>query len=144
MSDPTPSELNKMHWKDRWEFESSKEYETLLKLDEKELLNRIENGKTGFYFNIWRAIGKNGTLKNSWEVLLNFLKNNPGDINMLNRYHCANALFLLMGTPDPASKSKLRKEVQWDHEGEEKRLEAITKLKKRILKLLEEKNKKHK
>ena len=51
---------------------------------------------------------------------------------MLNRYHCANALFQILGMPDPASQSELRKRVQWDTYGEEARQEALLELKKII------------
>ncbi len=125
-----------MHWKDRWEHESGKELDVFLKLSQKELLERIENGKLGFYMNIWRAIARKGSLKNSWEVLWNFLKDHPGETNMINRYHCANALFILMKMPDPASETDLRRGIQWDHEGEDVRLKALDDLKKSVLQLV--------
>ncbi len=48
---------------------------------------------------------------------------------MLHRYHCAAALFQIIGQPDPSSKNELRKRVQWDHKGEEARQEALLELK---------------
>ena len=47
---------------------------------------------------------------------------------MLHRYHCSAALFQILGMPDPASENELRKRVQWDHQGEEARQEALLEL----------------
>jgi len=49
---------------------------------------------------------------------------------MLNRYHCAGALFEILGMPDPFNENKLRHQVQWDHNGEKERQKALQKLKK--------------
>ena len=69
-------------------------------------------------------------------VLWNYLKRTPGKHNMLNRYHCAAALFQILGRQDPASENSLRKRVQWDHKGEEARQQALLELKALIDSLL--------
>ena len=61
-------------------------------------------------------------------VLWRYLQRSPGKPNMLNRYHCSAALFNILGTPDPAVENPLRKRVQWDHESEPARQEALLEL----------------
>jgi len=51
----------------------------------------------------------------------------------LDRYHCAGALFQILGMPDPASKSDLRPRVQWDYNGEDARQQALLELEQIIL-----------
>jgi hypothetical protein len=55
---------------------------------------------------------------------------------MLNRYHCSAALFEILGMPDRANENPLRKQVQWDHQGEEARQEALLTLRSIIEKRL--------
>ena len=58
-------------------------------------------------------------------VLWTFLRDNPGDAHMPQRYHCAGALFRVLGLDDPASENGLRRSVQRDHEGEDAWQEAL-------------------
>lgn len=118
-----------MHWKERYEYEARREAESLAGLNEHELIERISRNNPDRYFAIWRTIGRKGTVQGSALVLWEFLQRNPGKQIMLNRYHCAEALFRILGMPDPASESELRKSVQWDHNGEEARQEALLELK---------------
>ena len=118
----------KMHWRDRWEYEATLEAKRLANLSERELLDRIERGRLGLYYSIWRTIAATGTVRNSALVLWRFLQSNPGKNLMHHRYHCAAALFQILGMPDPAVKNDLRKRVQWDTEGEEARQDALEEL----------------
>lgn len=129
MTRKNKEELAKMHWRDRYTYEAHREAESLEDLTEKELVERIRRDWLGRYFAIWRAIGKKGTKDGSAMALWSFLKQNPGKARMLHRYHCADALFRVLGMADPASKNELRKKVQWDHQGEEARQEALLELK---------------
>ncbi len=129
MGKKSEAELRQMHWRDRYEYEAGLEGEQLKKLDELALLRRIESNGLGSYFGIWRAIGRVGTVERAALVLWDFLRRSPGKPMMLHRYHCAAALFNIIGMPDPASENDLRKRVQWDHYGEEARQEALLELK---------------
>lgn len=122
-------ELSKMHWRDRYEYEAQRQDEAFSHYDEQRLIERIDKDLLDPYFAIWRAIGRKGTIENSAMALWRYLQRSPGDTNMLNRYHCAAALFTILGMPDPASENPLRKRVQWDHDGEPVRQEALLELK---------------
>ncbi len=122
-------DLNKMHWKDRWEYEASKTKHEFRQLTEEDLLKILKEGRRDSYYQLWSAFGEMGTIKNSALPLFEFIKNHPGDGLMLDRYHCSTALFKILGL-DP--ESELKKSVQWDHNGEEKRQEALKELEKII------------
>ncbi|MFN2221353.1 MAG: hypothetical protein ACK2UH_02280 [Candidatus Promineifilaceae bacterium] len=128
MKRKSEDELRKMHWRDRYEYEAQRQEEAYENFNEQRLIERIDKDLLDPYFAIWRAIGKKGTLENSAMTLWRYLQRSPGDKNMLNRYHCAAALFAILGMPDPASQNSLRKRVQWDHEGEPARQEALLEL----------------
>lgn len=128
MADKSEEELRKMHWRDRYEYEAQRQGKAYESFDEDRLIERIDRDLLDPYFAIWRAIGRKGTVKNSAMALWRYLQRSPGDAHMLNRYHCAAALFAILGMPDPASNSALRKRVQWDHEGEAARQEALLEL----------------
>ena len=136
MANKSEEELSKMHWRDRYEYEARRQADAFRSYDEQKLIQRIEKNLLDPYFAIWRAIGEKGTVENSAMVLWRYLQRSPGDANMLNRYHCAAALFNILGIPDPASENPLRKRVQWDHEGEPARQEALLELKAIIESLL--------
>lgn len=129
MDRKSEDELRKMHWRDRYEYEAQRQSEAYKSFNEKQLIERIDRDLLDPYFAIWRAIGKKGMVENSAMALWRYLQRSPGDANMLNRYHCAAALFAILGMPDPASQNSLRKRVQWDHEGETARQEALLELK---------------
>ena len=118
-----------MHWRERYTYESGRAAGRLSKLSEEALIKRIESNQLDPYFAIWRTIARTGTIEHSAMVLWRFLQRSPGKSMMLHRYHCAAALFRLLGMDDPASKSDLRKAVQWDHKGEQARQQALLTLK---------------
>ncbi|MBN1314491.1 MAG: hypothetical protein JXA42_03450 [Anaerolineales bacterium] len=120
---------DKLHWKERWELEAGLEYERLSLLPEHRLLDRIKQNRTDHYYQIWRAIGNKGTIKDAPMILWEYLQQHPGELDMLHRYHCAAALFKILGMPDPNCKNELRQKVQWDHEGENARQNALLELK---------------
>ena len=117
-----------MDWRERYEVEARKASEALAPLGEAELLDRIRAGRIDPYFALWRAIGGKGTVDGCAMVLWGYLRDQPGQAQMLNRYHCAAALFRVLGMDDPASENELRKRVQWDHEGEAARQAALLEL----------------
>jgi hypothetical protein len=129
MSRKSKQELSKMHWRDRYEYEAGQEFNSLDKLNERELVEKIEKNHIGSYFAIWRVIARKGTPSQAAMPMWRYLQRSPGERNMHNRYHCAAALFQILGRPDPASESDLRKQVQWDSHGEEARQQALLKLK---------------
>jgi hypothetical protein len=129
MERKSEEELRKMHWRDRYEYEAQLQTETFDNYDEQKLVARIEKNLLDPYFAIWRAIGRKGTVEGSAMVLWDYLQRSPGKPNTLNRYHCSAALFEILGMPDPAVENPLRKRVQWDHEGEPARQEALLELK---------------
>lgn len=128
MVEKSEEELRKMHWRDRYEYEAKRQANAFENYDEQRLLDRIERNLLDPYFAIWRAIGKKGAIENSAMVLWRYLQRSPGKHNMLNRYHCAAALFEILGMPDPGVENPLRKRVQWDHDGEPARQEALLEL----------------
>ena len=122
----------KMHWRDRWDMEARREARALQALPEGELLERIERGSLGHYYQVWHTIGAKGTISQSAMVLWAFLCRHPGEEYVLHRYHCAAALFQILGVPDPDCGYELRKRVQWDYDGEAARQDALLELKERI------------
>lgn len=128
MDRKSEDELRKMHWRDRYEYEAKRQAEGYESFNEKQLIERIDKDLLDPYFAIWRAIGKKGTVENSAMALWRYLQRSPGEAHMLNRYHCAAALFAILGMPDPASQNSLRQRVQWDHGSEAARQEALLEL----------------
>lgn len=122
-------DLDKMDWRERYEYEAQREAESLKNHSEEQLIGRVRKNLLDPYFATWRALGKIGTVEKSAMVMWDFLRRSPGKHNMLHRYHCAAALFQILGMPDPASENELRKQVQWDSHGEEARQEALLTLK---------------
>lgn len=118
-----------MHWRDRYAYEAKRAGDHLRDHSERQLVERIRKNSVDHYFATWRAIGRIGTIRGSAMVLWEYLRRNPGKSKKLHRYHCAAALFTILGIPDPANENPLRKSVQWDHQGEEARQEALQRLK---------------
>jgi hypothetical protein len=116
------------NWRDRWDEEAQLEIQAYQVLSEEELLEQIKRGKTGHYYQIWRVIAEKGTITHAVQILWEFLKGNPGTTKMLDRYHCAGALFAILGMPDPDCRDDLRMRMQWDHNGEEARQIALLEL----------------
>ena len=124
--------LDRLHWRDRWDLEARREARALQGLTEEELLERIERGSLGYYYQIWHSIGDKGTIHQAAMVLWDFLRRHPGEEYMLHRYHCAAALFQILGVPDPDCGCELRKRVQWDYDGEAAWQDALLELRERI------------
>lgn len=125
------------NWRDEYEWHAASEFRSLSKLSEEQLLQRIKIRQFDHYFAIWRVLRKKGTLRNCAPLFLNVLRKEVGKQNMLQRYHCAGALFELMGEKEYPL-SELRRRVQWDHEGEEARQTAIDELEELIKEMLDE------
>jgi hypothetical protein len=125
MAKNNKQDLSKMHWRDRYEYEAQREAESITTLTETQIISRIERGLLDAYFAIWREAAKKGTVQGSAMPLWRFLQQHPGESWMLHRYHCAAALFEILGVADPSSQSDLRKGVQWDTFGEEARQQAL-------------------
>lgn len=119
------------HWHEAYEWHAAKTTHTLSQLSEQQLLKRVQNRQFDPYFSIWRVLGEKGSLKNCAPHFIKVLREEVGKNAMLQRYHCAGALFALMGEK-AGTISELRKRVQWDHEGEAARQVAIDELEERI------------
>jgi hypothetical protein len=115
------------HWKDAWEWHAEQTRKALEQESEEALLRQIEAGYYDDYFTIWYALRKKGTLAKCAPVLLKVLRREMGEDNMLTRYHCATALFHLLGYPDEPI-PELRARTQWNHHGEAARQQAIDEL----------------
>lgn len=125
--------LSQMDWRDRWEYEARLETEKYQKQSEQQILRQIQEERLGSYYQIWTVIGQKGTLENSALVLLEYLQQHPGEKNMLQRYHCAAALLKILYQEDILPTDDLRKQIQWDHEGEEMRQRKLLELRETIL-----------
>ena len=135
---PTKDEVAKMDWRDRYEYEAKLEAQKLGKASEQQLLKRVQSGDLDFYFAIWRELGEKGTLENSALVLLEFLQQHPGENYMHHRYHCAAALLKIVYGTNTVGDDELRKQIQWDHAGEEMRQIKLLELREIILSKLGE------
>ena len=121
-----------MDWRERWEYEAQQEAKAYERRSEEDLLKDIQNGRLGHYYQIWYILGKKGSAEKSGMVLWQFLQQHPGESMMLHRYHCAAALFNILGLSKGDENNELRRQVQWDHAGEEARQEALLRLKSTI------------
>ena len=123
------------NWKDAWEWHATQEAEAYGQQTEAELLEQIRQRQYDPYYQIWYNLRQVGSLATCAPVLLKVLREETGENMMLVRYHCAAAIFHLLGyCDDPIPKFRAR--VQWDHNGEEARQEAINELEKLIQKRL--------
>ncbi len=117
------------NWKDQWEYEANKSSSNYINKDLKELLKKVENNQVGIFYNIWDVIAqKSSPNDESLQILWEYLRDHPGEKFELDRYHCAAALFKILFPEENEDQKKLRVEVQWDHQGEEKRQKALKKL----------------
>lgn len=124
MSDSPPEFSN---WQEAWEWEAQRTSDAYGELSTAELLARVQAGRYDFYYTIWRRVQEKCTLAQAAPVLIDVLRREAGEPMMLIRYHCAGALFGLLGYPDEPA-PRLRERVQWDHEGEPARQTAIDEL----------------
>lgn len=114
-------------WREMSEWHLQRELDALRALPEEELLGRVRRGKYDPHFNLWYALREKTTLAKAAPLLLQVLRKERGDDKMLTRYHCAAALFHLLGEPDDPLPER-RKRVQFDLWGEDARLRAIDEL----------------
>jgi len=99
------------NWKDAWEYNAADAEKKFSMLPEETLLEIIKNRQWDSYYSIWNVIGKKGTVKNSSMILYNVLLNEDKKRDDLIRYHCAGALFKILGIE---SEEELRRRCQWD------------------------------
>jgi hypothetical protein len=81
-------------WRQEYEHHADIEGAKVDKMSVRELCARIQAGKVGDYYQIWRAIGERGTLPEAGWLLFSVLES---DMESLHRYHCASALLRLLG-----------------------------------------------
>jgi len=121
------------NWKDAWEYKAGKTRDVFLTLSEAELLKMIKEDRTDMFYQVWYAIGEKGTRENAVPVLFQYLVDNPGDDYYLDRSHCSNALYKILGIregKEPEEDVRMRSII--DNEGENTRQEALLELKKLI------------
>ncbi len=126
-----PEEPQFSNWRDAWEWHAQQTADQLSQLGEEALLAMIQARRYDPYYQIWYTLREKGSLARCAPVLLEVLRREAGEEMMLVRYHCAAALFHLMGYPDEPI-PELRARVQWDHQGEEERQKAINDLRSMI------------
>ena len=122
--DETPEFTN---WRDAWDWHAEQTRHALQQESDDVLLKRIAAGHYDSYFAIWYVLRDKTTLARAAPVLLAVLRRETGEDNMLTRYHCAAALFHLLGYADEPI-PELRARAQWDHHGEAARQKAIDEL----------------
>ena len=113
-----------MNWKEIQEAGMQEAYDRIAGLSKPELLKKLETSPS---YELFVVIAKQRYFNEALWPLWKLIKNSPGQSNELTRYHAAGALFEIvydstwLGTNQP----KLRKAIQWDHQGEEVRQEAL-------------------
>ena len=115
------------NWKDAWEWHAAQTHQDYSRRSVAELLGLIRDRQYDPYYSIWYALRESGSLAECAPVLLDVLRRESGEAMMLVRYHCAAALFFLLGYPDKPL-PPLRERVQWDHQGEAARQAAVNEL----------------
>ncbi|MBK8902167.1 MAG: hypothetical protein IPM53_13360 [Anaerolineaceae bacterium] len=115
------------NWQEAWEWHAQQTQNEYANQSEAALLKKIQKRQYDAYYQIWYSLGQIGTLAASAPVLLEVLRREAGEDNMLIRYHCAGALFHLLGYPDDPL-PELRKRVQWAYGDEAARQAAIDEL----------------
>jgi len=115
------------NWQEAWEWHAQQTQNDLAKQSEAALLKKIQKRQYDPYYQIWYALRQSGSLENCAPVLLDVLRRESSEDNMLIRYHCAGTLFFWLGYPDDPL-PELRKRVQWAYGDEAARQAAITEL----------------
>lgn len=115
------------NWKDAWEWHAGQTHQALQEQPLEVLLEWVRAGRYDQYYTIWDAVKSKGDLAASAPVLIEVLRREAGDEMNLVRYHCAGALFHLLGYPDDPL-HELRRGVQWAHQGEAARQQALDEL----------------
>ncbi len=119
------------NWQEAWEYYAGRANKTFNQLPESELLELIKQRKFDLYYTIWDAIGNKGTIQNSSLVLYNVLVNENKKHDDLIRYHCAGALFKILGLEN---EEELRKHCQWDLGDRDESLKKLLKIINSLLK----------
>ncbi|UYN90379.1 MAG: hypothetical protein KIT08_03850 [Anaerolineales bacterium] len=112
------------NWQEAWEWHARQTSDHFEAQTAEELLAQITAGHYDGYYTIWYRLREKVSLAQAAPVLLDVLRREADD---LIRYHCAAALFYLMGHTDDAP-PPLRPRVQWAHKGEAARQAAIDEL----------------
>lgn len=115
------------NWQEAWEWHAQQTQNDFAQMSEAKLLRKIQKRQYDPYYQIWYSLREMGSLATSAPVLLEVLRREGGEAHMLIRYHCAAALFYLLGFPDDPL-PELRQRVQWDKQGESARQAAIDEL----------------
>ncbi len=119
------------NWQEAWEWHAQQTQNEYAKLSEAKLLRKIQKRQYDPYYQIWYSLRQIGSLAASAPALLDVLRRESGETFMLIRYHCAAALFHLLGYPDDPL-PEMRQRVQWDNNGEAARQAAIDELEQKI------------
>lgn len=115
------------NWQDAWEWHAGQTHQALQAQPLETLLEWVQSGRYDLYYTIWDAVKSKGDLRLSAPVLIQVLRREVGEEMNLVRYHCAGALFHLLGYPDDPL-PELRRRVQWAHQGEPARQQALDEL----------------
>ncbi len=115
------------NWQEAWEWHAQQTQNDFAQMSEAKLLRKIQKRQYDPYYQIWYSLREMGSLATSAPILLEVLRRESGEAQMLIRYHCAAALFYLLGFPDDPLPA-LRQRVQWDKQGEATRQTAIDEL----------------
>lgn len=115
------------NWQEAWEWHAMQTHRAYEEESLADLLRQIEARQYDGYYVIWDSIRQKGTLAECAPTLLEVLRRETDEHSDLIRYHCAGALFHLLGYPDDPIQP-LRARVQWAHEGEEARQTAVAEL----------------
>ncbi len=83
----------KKDWREEWEDQADQDWQRLEGIPVEKLLEQVNSGKYGNYYNVWYAIAERSSLKDAGWVLFDILNKK---IDYLYRYHCAAALLSLL------------------------------------------------
>lgn len=115
------------NWKEAWEWHAQQMEKEYAGTSDDHLLHLIQQGQLDPYYQIWYSLRDKTSLNKASATLLTFLRRPASQTDDLHRYHCAAALFHLLGySDDPIP--PLRARVQWVHQGENARQEALDEL----------------
>lgn len=110
------------NWQDAWEWHAQQTSNTLYDLSEDELLELLEARHFDAYYSLWSVVKAKCTPQKAALPLLAILTEYPDD---LVRYHCADALFGLLGLEHLV---ELRQDAQWEHGARPEALAYLAKL----------------
>ena len=113
------------NWREAWNYYATQSETDYSQLTETELLEIIKDERWDMFYSNWEVIGKKGTMKNSALVLYEVLVNEDDDASDLVRYHCAGALFKILGIEE---QEELREHCQWKLGDRKESLEELLKI----------------